>query len=289
MNRSAAITRFQPVTSTQLLRCFSVDQCANTYIDTLSVYNGKVLISKSSCSKLFIYSEKGNYISTVVPPSGDRMIDAIWTPRGNIAYTTFENKRVVVITEAGKVVKKTHMIFPMWLSASDDGIIYLADSIKGVYQSTDDGVSWRLVFNVTGAYPKQAVKVITELNYEFWTTVWYQDYLYLRVYSISKKWRDTIVTWKNISLPIINGKLFDLENSSIAYDGNSNIFLSDRFNKIVHLYSFNGQYSHQLLSSNQMQSAPTKLAVDRIGRLYVGQEQDLVCVFNILFDNYKTN
>ena len=285
----ATILRFQPVMSAQLSHCFSVDQCKVTHIDTLSVFNGKVITRKNDCPEIFIIGEEGNYLNTIMTDFKDETIDAIWTPRGNIAYTTFRSKRVVVITETGIAITQYQMTQPIRLSVSYDDIIYLADFLTGVYQSTDDGVSWSLVFNLTDdAYLLRAVKAETALCYDFWTIVWYKGFCYLRVYCKQKGAINANITWKNIQIPLIDGKTIDLTNGSLLFDGNSNIFLSDRCNKIVHLYSLNGQYSHQLLSAEHMQSAPTTLAVDRAGRLYIGQERNSICVFNLLFHN-ETN
>ena len=97
--------------------------------------------------------------------------DATWTPRGNIVYTTCPSNKVVVMSESGKVITThTQMTLPQYLSVSSDNIIYLADSETGVYQSTDDGISWSLVFKSTDEWHCwQVIKVTTNHCDDFWT------------------------------------------------------------------------------------------------------------------------
>ena len=282
------MTRMQLVTtSATLLRCFNIDKCKDKTIYILSVFNGKVLASKYNCPELFIYNERDNRSSTIMIDVIDGMFDAVWTPLGNIAYTTFKSGKVAVITEIGQVSTQYQLKKPIRLSVSYDNVIYVADFLAGVYQSTDDAMSWSLVFNLTdGANPIQAVKVATDFCDDFWTLVLYQDYTYLRVYCTQKDNPRANVTWINVHLPMKAGKPFDLEKSSLTYDGYSNIFLSDYWNKRVYLFSTNAQYSNRLLiSSDHLQSPPTKITVDQECLLYVGQEQDLICLFRILNEN----
>ena len=257
------------------------------YINKLSVFNDKLLVSRVGLSQLFIYSREGRHLSTITTNNNDRLYDATWTPRGNIVYTTCENNRVVVMSESGKVITThTQITEPQWLSVSNDDIIYLADSHTGVYQSTDDGVSWSLVFKSTGGWHcEQVIKVTNDHSDDFWTKKYSDNNSYhLRVYSVDRRRSDGNVTWRDINVPTTDGKHINLSCSSLSYDGKVNIFLSDCDNKAVHVLSVNGQYHCQLLSSHQIKNEPFRLAVDRERQLlYVGQEEGVVGVFKLTY------
>ena len=181
------------------------------------------------------------------------MCDATWTPRGNIVYRIRYSNKVVVMSESGKVITThTQMKRPQFLSVSSDDIINLADWETGVYQSTDDGVSWSLVFKSTdGWHCKQVIKVTTDRSDDFWTLERRDDNYHLRVYSVDSRHSDGNVTWRDINVPTTDGNHINLSYSSLSYDGNMNIFLNEWDNKAVHVLSMNGQYHCQLLSSHQ--------------------------------------
>ena len=210
----------------------------------------------------------------------------MWTPRGNIVYTAYGSNKVVVMSEFGKVIT-THsqMIRPLRLSISYDDIIYLVDYETGVYQSTDDGVSWSLVFKSTdGWHCYHVIKVTTEKSDDFWTLEESDKTYHLRVYSVDRRC-DGNVTWRDINVSTTDGKHLDLSFfSSLSYDGNMNIFLNDYHNKAVHVLSVNGQYHCQLLSSHHIKSKPLRLAVDKKRQLlYVGQGEGVVGVFKVTY------
>ena len=190
------------------------------------------------------------------------------------------------MSESGKVITThTQMTSPRWLSVSNDGIIYLADKETGVYQSTDDGVSWSFVFKSTdGWHCWQVIKVTTDHSDDFWTLEENDNNDHLRVYSVDRRRTDGNVPWRDINVPTTDGKHIDLEYSSLSYDGNMNIFLSDFGNQAVHVLSVNGQYHCQLLSSHHIKNEPCILAVDKERQLlYVGQECRVVAVFELTY------
>ena len=212
------------------------------------------------------------------------LTDATWTPRGNIVYTTTPSNKVVVITESGKIIT-THsqMSSPRYLSISHDDIMYLTDENTGVYQSTDDGVSWNLVFKPTeGLYCKYIIRVMTAYGDGFWSLERRGFYKYhLRVYKIRS---DGNLTWTDISVPTAIGKHCDLCYSSLSYDGNKNIFLGDHCNKAVHVFSVNGHYNCQLLPSHHIENRPRRLALDKERQqLFLGQEESVVEVFKLTY------
>ena len=134
------------------------------------MFNKKLLVSSCQRSQLLIYSREGRYLSTIAINENDKLCNAKWTPRGNIVYTTDNSKKVVVMSESGKIITKHQMEEPRRFSISNEDIIYLADFKTGVYQSTDDGVSWSLVFkSADGRHCTEVIKVTTYHSDDFWT------------------------------------------------------------------------------------------------------------------------
>ena len=255
------------------------------HVSILSVFNDKLLVSYFGFSQLFIYSREGRHLSTIKTNNNDVLFDATWTPRGNIVYTTDNSNKVVVMSESGQVITThTQMTLPWYLSVSSDDIIYLADYKTGVYQSTDDGVSWSLVFKSTdGWHCRPVIKVTTDQSDDFWTLQNSDNDCRLRVYSVDRRCSDGIVTWRDINVTTTDGEHIDLSwYSRLSYDGNMNIFLLDHDNKAVHVFSVNGQYHCQLLSSHHIKNWPWRLAVDHERQLlYVGQNKAVVAVFKL--------
>ena len=290
MNRSK-ISRSQSIPSSQLSFTFIVDQTKIRTANILSFFNDKVLVSQANLTELFIYSREGRHLSTITINDNEKLFDVTWTPRGNILYTTdFPSNKVVVMSESGKVITThTQMTDPRYLSVSNDDVVYLADFQRGVYQSTDDGVSWSLVFESTeGRQCWQVIKVNTDHSDDFWTLEQSGNKSHLRVYSI-KRCSEDKVSWKDINVTTIDGKHTILSRSSLSYGNNMNIFLSDYYNKAVHVLSVNGQYDCQLLSSHHIKNKPCRLAVDEKRQLlYVGQDGRVIEAFR-LSDGYSAD
>ena len=277
--------------SSQLLKNFTVKKLKKFRVNILSVFNDKLLVSCWSFSQLFIYSREGHHLSAITINDNDKLWDATWTPRGYIVYTTYNSNKVIVMSESCKVITThTQMTDPRCLSVSNDDIIYLADFDTGVYQSTDDGVSWSLVFKSTdGWHCKQVIKVTSDHSDDFWTleeSGEFPNYNYhLRVYSVDRRRSDGNVTWRDINVPTTDGKHINLSyGSRLSFDGHMNIFLIDCFNKVIHVLSVNGQYHCQLLSSRHIKNKPGRLAVDKERQLlYVGLGESVVEVFKLTY------
>ena len=132
-----------------LMSIFSLVHSGLVYVDLLSIFDDKLLISYDNLAELFIYNREGRHLSTIKTNNNDKLYDATWTPRGSIVYTS-RSKNVVVMSESGKVITThTQMTEPRFLSVLYDNTIYLANWKTGVYQSTDDSVKWSLVFKST--------------------------------------------------------------------------------------------------------------------------------------------
>ena len=263
------------MTSIQLLSNFTlVQQDDLLSVSILSVSNNTLLISYILSSHLFIYSREGHHLTTITTDERVLLCDATWTPRGKIVYAACEG-RVVVMSESGKVITKhSHIKTPQLLSIAYDDAIYLADRYTGVYQSTDDGFSWNLVFNSAGGWHcLQVIKMTSNHNEDFWTLEDNGDNKnHLRVYSVDRRRSDSNVMWIDKTIIATDGIYIDLSYIRMSNDGNMNIFLSDQYNKAVYMLSMNGQYHCQLLPPHRLKDTPLRVAVDKERQLlYVGQ------------------
>ena len=239
---------------------------------------------------MFVYSRNGRYIFTIkFNIDDDKLLDATWTPSSNIVYTTKRDKVVAISGLVGNVSTKhtihTHLRRPMYLSVSNDDVIFLADFYQGVYQSTDEGISWSLVFkSPDGLYFIHVIKVETANNPDFWILREKHNNYYIRVYSVDERRPNGNVTWRDINIPQTNGKYIDVSNCLLSYDGSMNIFLFDSKNKAVHVFSVNDQYHYQLLSPEDIMHIPGRLAIDKKSQeLLVGQERSVVEVFKLTY------
>ena len=277
------------MTSTQLLLNFKIDQFENWRpVSILSVFNDKILVScQYNFSQLFIYNNVGLYLSTITINDSDKLWDAVWIPCGNIVYTTAYSKKVVVMSEFGKIITThTHMKYPRCLSVSIDDTIYLTDWKTGIYQSTDGGVSWSVIINTFGEWHCQnVINVITDDSFDFWVLGWNNNYKWhLRVYSVNSRYSDSNVTFRDINVTTADGQNIDMAASSLSYDGNMNIFLNDYDNKAVHMFSVISQNHRQVLLLNHIKHEPCMLAIDKRRQLlYVGQEMSFIEVFKLSY------
>ena len=297
-------TKVQPqrVNSSQLLFTFTVIQAIGKSIHILSVLNDKLLVGNYERIQLFIYSSQGHHVSTIKTISSTRLYDASWTPRGNIIYTSTENSKVTVLSESGKLIKLSSMGKPLCLSVSNDDIIYLADMATGIYESADDGISWKLVISLKDKYRcKQVIKVTTYYNrLDFWSLedthiklgieITHADDYDARIskYSMDKRLTVENIKWMKIepNNPItqnVNIKISECQ-SRLSYDISGNIFLNNFVNGSAHVFSSNGLYDRQLLSSNQLHSRPCRMSVDNNNNLfYVGTQNGHVSVFKLFY------
>ena len=250
-------------------------------VEILSVFNSKILVSRIDFSQLFIYSREGRHVSTITTEANERLWDASWTPRGNVVYATRSNT-VAVMSASGKVINTTQMQIkaPRYFSISNDEIIYLSDRMEGLYQSTDDGVSWNLVFTPTdGWHFWQAIKVTTSNSDDYWIQEW-NDNMKWR-FGVYKRRFGGKVTWREVYVPSPD----DLQ-LSMSYDGNMNIFFSDNKEKSVYLLLVNNQHHCQLLSSHHIKYTTKRLAVDRKRKvLYIGQDNSVLDVYELTYGN----
>jgi hypothetical protein len=80
------------------------------------------------------------------------------------------------MSRSGDVIQHINISRPIHFSVSTDGVI-LIHTDTSVYQSTDDGLTWSHMFNVSDGWEfYQVIKVSTDSNTEvLWTVVWEEE------------------------------------------------------------------------------------------------------------------
>jgi hypothetical protein len=261
--------------------------------------DGQLLVGRCHDRQLHIYSAGGNYVTSVKLLDGHTLTDAVWTRRCNIVYTGSDSNKVVLLTQRGNVISQTTISCPYRLSISTDGAIYLTvtdcstgvvytNCSAGVYQSTDDGVTWCHVFKVADGWEFwQIVKVSSDSTTQvFWTVdtcIADSRKWILRVYTVDKRRvGNNIITSHDITLP--GHVTISLQYSKLTFDGHTNVFITDFENKAVHMWSVSDrQYVCQPVSPQQLVSSPRCIAVDsqRGHVMYVGLNCSTVGVFEL--------
>jgi hypothetical protein len=141
----------------------------------------------------------------------------------------------------GDVISHMKMNRPMHLSVSVDNVIYVTN-YEGLSYSSDDGMTWKRSVSVRGKgwTFHQALKVTPNSvvsNYTIWT-VEYNDYNVWRlsIYTPGKR------TWTDVALPTPQ---VQVNLSRMAFDGRTNIYMTDWYNRAVHVWSVGGRYVHR--------------------------------------------
>ena len=265
----------------------------------MSVFGDELLISSSETTELFIFSYNFILLHTL-KLSNHIAQDATWAPSGkNIVYFYFTNfdktPRVVVrsatsqkTTEIGQVFKK-----PNCFSVCNN-VIFLTDWNLGVYQSTDDGISWSHVFKSIEKWSsEQVVNVVTNQYNDIWALESVKNTYQLSVYTVEMTLTDYDTILKRTNVTSVTDITLS-SHTSLTYDGMGNIFISDHEKRCIYTFAVNGQYSpHQLLSLftlshkyKQNEKNPTRLAVDNVRQLlYVGQTLGSIQVYKLTHKN----
>jgi hypothetical protein len=188
----------------------------------------------------------------------------------------------MTMSTLGNVIQATNVYNPDYLSVSTANAIYLISSyITRIYQSTDDGLTWSHIYDVCDDWAcGQAIIVSTDSETDvLWAIV--RPAWGLRVYTVDKRQpAGNNVTWQNVTVP--SHMTFDSRLSELAYDGHSNIFVTDYNNRAVHVWSVSGQYVCQLVSPQQLSFRPYHVAVDTQRHvMYVGQNNGKVGVIEL--------
>jgi hypothetical protein len=158
---------------------------------------GQLLVGQSlDRHRLHVYSADCSHVTSLATPHNDMVYDAVWTPRGNIVYTEYYRGKVVTLSQSGDVIQQTNVSHASYLSVSTDGVIYLTSLsrpnkawLSSVYQSTDDGLTWSHMFNISDDFwCNQVIKVSTDRNTDvLWTKAMPSGECRLRVYTVDRR------------------------------------------------------------------------------------------------------
>ena len=241
------------------------------YMSTLCIYNAiddKLLSS--------------NYVNA--------LSNAIWTPLGNIAYLA--NKEIIIMSENGLVINSTTMSDPHHISFSNDGFLYLTDFETGVYQSTDDGRSWRHIFRASNEWGSLVAFKVNDNKKDYY---WSMDkprqskashtYYTLHIYEKSEA-SNTYMIQNKVDMPERCWLHFIC---NLLYDGEDNVFMFNHNDYIMLLFSVNGQKRKELRSLNVHKYNTIQygnLAIDKQKKmLYIGLRYGTVDVYNMTYEN----
>ena len=250
----------------------------NHLFGILSLYSDKILIGDYSLSKLFVYSRDKRHLLTI--DCEQPLSDAQWTPHGNIVYIT-TSRILKVVKESNEVIAThTHIKKPFSLSVSADKIIYLTDWETGVYQSTDDGISWDLVFlnSIDGWHFWRVIKATVDHIDSFWTLNCQSIiYCHLQVY---KKRPDGL--WVSANFTNLKGMhLILTTHDYLSYDGRISFLVSNWNKNAIDILSVNDNCH---LWSSYFMYFPQRLVVDMERNLaYVGSKRALY-VFKLKYE-----
>ena len=273
----------------KFLSNFTANQCKHA-ATTLSTYSDNLLVGCSEDYRLYIFSRNGQYLANITLNITDWVRDAIWASNGNIIFAPIFGGKIVTLSKFGYVIATTILQVPYCFSVSNDDIIYVTEYETGVYQSTDGGLLWSLVFKPTvGWHCLMTIKVIANSSDDFWTLETADDHNIkrLRVYSFNKERLDGYFICKYIDTVNIstNGEYVDIKVTSLSYDGYGNVFLGDWENKAVHVFLVSGQYHCQLPLSERLKYNPYKIFIDNKRQLlYVPQSKGVVSVFKLIYN-----
>ena len=269
--------------SVKLLYEFTADLPKTDNVDSvqISLFNDNLLFSCHGVTDLYIYSRYGQSISNVtVNNFGNfslrgKVIEAIYTLEGNIVFTTDE--QVILITAEGELLSQTFLPFPYSLCITSDGVIYLITHDCYIYRSTDNGISWDVVFQLQNDV-KQLMVVPTSENSD---DIWILESDKLHIYSVNWAKSIDVVKWKDVSITNKCYRRIDLLSSMMSYDGIDKVFLAARNENLLHLYTVNGEY---LGLQKILGLEVTSFVVDRQHKLlFVGCKGARVRVYQFLY------
>jgi hypothetical protein len=224
--------------------------------------DGQLLIGRQYDKQLHVYSDNGSHVKSLAIPFNTKVTDAVWSPREHDIVCTIyrlDIEKVVVMSVTGDVISQMQMMIPKYLSVSFDNVIYVT-SFKGISHSSDNGTTWNTLIGERGDgwLFNQALKV-TPYNIVSNYTIWAVETNYtnwrLSIYTPGK------LTWTDVVLPNSQVKV---DNSRMAFDGRTNIYMTDYYNRAVHVWSVDGRYVRQLLSAQDFtHDEPRTVAVNK--------------------------
>jgi hypothetical protein len=259
-------------------------------IHILSVSNeGQLLVGHWFDHTLHVYRADGSRVKSITLSYSEIVTDAVWTRQGNIVYCKLleDSCNVKTISQSSKVIQQTNILQPSSLSVSTGNAIYLISAGTSVYQSTDDGLTWSRMFDVSDGWKCwQVIKASTDTDTDvLWTVVKSFGDWRLQVYTVDKRpAAGGNVTWRDVTLP--SHVTVSLSESKLAYDGHTSVFVTDFYNGAVHAWSVGGQYDRLVVLFWQLSSPIRCVAVDtqrHVHVMYVGCDNGAISVFELVY------
>ena len=247
-------------------------------VHVMSVMNEKLLIGRSGGRSLFVCEETGKYIEKI---NIKNFNDAIWTRNGNIVIANgAANNIVLYSTFEKKIIHETQMKKPLMFSVFNKSI-FLADSESGVFQSTDDGITWNLVFQISDkAAGWQCWQMIVadakDSVFNYWVCEKNKELYRLRIYAS-----------KTLQVKDLDVSVYvNLKTAYMAFDGKSSVLLCDNEKCLIHIFSISGEYQRQLImNKNDGQvTNPRRPYFDSIKQLlYVGMSSNELKIYTLTY------
>ena len=273
----------------------------------LSENHDKLLIGSCNERKLLVFNSTGHYLSKVFV-NESQLIGAVWSLNGNIVYAfAYPPYNVIVESSFGVIVKHILPGNPSGLSISMDGIILLATQYHGIFQSDNNGLTWRLLFKPGTDSCLKVFKVPNGPEDNYWILERYgiptlnyfiiehiSQHTYhnrLRVCTSKRKASLNEMLCAEVSLPLIcldESKSVDKydcpKKISLLYVGEGNLLFSHNVKTAVFLLSGSPtrpRVLKKLLSLADIDTPYCMAYSEKRRYLYVGQEYGKVGVFQI--------
>ena len=257
-----------------------------------SIRNKQLLISGHALKELLIYSSEGKRLSSKNISSFNTLLDATWTPLGDIMCIVRDPVNLVKISESKLIIIQSEFVhLPGTFSLFSDGTLYLTDAITGVYKSIDDGLKWTFVFKlVDGWYSRKVIKTTAGNAENFWSLDWTCSNTscntIVRMYNVytSPFYK---LTWEDVNLITPDGTYIVLNNFDLGlcYDGVSSIFLSESSSGFIHIFSVAGQYRRRLLPTDHIiKHLHTMVTDTEHCILFIAQNYSMVTAFKLIYE-----
>ena len=275
-----SVTKAQSGVSAKLLTSFSVPQESVQTVNILSVLKSKLLVSKRFQPYIYIYDQ--NYTFLNVIKANNNMIDATWTPRGDILYSLKDENLLVKLSQNGTFISTISLPSPYSFLISNNDSIYIVSFLYGVFKLENDEQNWKLVIKLSfGLNYWQVINVVNKDIEELWIHI--SDDRAHRLFSCELENCYSTMTekyFRSTAAYIYN--ILSSSSRPMACADNKHVILSDKLNVAVYVLPVNSANYYELLSPRDFHHMAYVIAVDKkLSRLYVGQERKIITVFQL--------
>ena len=195
-----------------------------------------------------------------------------------------DNKKILITSMTGKLIKTILILGSIHISITKNGVLYLANVRHGVYQSTDNGFTWELVFK-TVERCNHVIKVehtLAKNSNVFWILEYNEEFPSLRIYTIDHNSTAKKVSWVQVTLP--ETIQTDALNSitDLLYDGYILLYITSDHS--IHLFNVNGEYCKRLLKLVDVKIYGAGLVVDYdLKLIFIRQKRCEVTAYKLIY------